>query len=216
MHGKCNWIDSSLWRVKEKTLLLQNTSREISGHLHNTLNIGAHGLKRAIESLAKVSDGNEILLCIELGTSIGDVFSDCIHHNIGAIQKVDRTILDMPDVLKKDVHDRALILRGGNDNDDDAIDFEHYDFQTSWSKEDSDVTSVISPCTTTSTITRQGGIQENIRALEAMTANIESSSVFTVIQRSADGFKGIEAIGIYNHLISNSIGSVQSCKDSIK
>jgi len=201
----------------KKTVLLQNTSREICDHLRNVLKIGAHGPKRAMESLVELADGDEILLCIELGTNIDDMFSDCIHHIIGTIQKVERAISGMPDVLKTDIHDLAPISSGGDDNDDDdAIEFEDYDFQTSRSKEDGDCISVISPCAASS-VTKQEGIQENIRALKAMTEDIESSSVLTLIQRSVDGFEGVhEAIGICNNLISNSRGYAGNCKASIE
>ena len=209
-------------KSKQKTLLLKNTSGEICGHLRNMLKMGTRGPKEAMKSLMELADGDEILLCIELGTNIDDIFSDCIRQVIGTINKVDRAISDMPEVLKQDVPKLTPIDDDDNDNDtynensnEDVIEFEDYDFQIA-SRGAGDGASPVIRSRAASAITKKVGVKANVRSLEVMTEDIESSSALTVIQRSAEGFEGVhETIGKCSDLISNSRGYAQNCKASI-
>jgi hypothetical protein len=198
---------------KQKSLLLRNTSGEIRDHLGNIVKIRTQGPKKAMESLLDLADGDEILLCIELGTNIDDMFAECIKQVIGTIDRVDRAISEMPEVLKQDVPKLAPV----DGDDDDGIDFEDYDYQTGETQQSKEIGgSVTIRSRAASATTRQAGIRENVRALENMTEGIESSSALTVIQRSAEGFEGVhEAIGTCQNLIVGSRGYAQNCKASI-
>lgn len=202
---------------KEKSLLLQTTTGEVSRHLRNILKIGKHGPKKAMESLVELADGEEILLCIQLCTNIDDMFANCIRQVIGTIDKVDRAISDMPEVLKQDLPKLAPI-EGTNDDDgdDDAIEFEDYDYQTANRERGDGGGHTTIRSRAASATTRQAEIHENVRALEGMTQGIESSSVLTVVKRSAEGFDGVtDAIGTCGKLISSSRGYAENCKTSI-
>jgi len=207
---------------KQKSLLLRNTSREIRDHLRNILKIRIQGPKKAIRSLVDLADGDEILLCIELGTNIDDMFAECIKQVIGTIDRVDKAISDMPEVLKQDVPKLASIdgnNSGDNDDDDDEIEFEDYDYQTGEAEEGRETRST-TPVTIRSraaaATTRQASVRENVRALDGMTEDIESSSPLTVLQRSADGFEGVhEAIGTCSDLIASSRGYAENCSAAI-
>jgi len=207
---------------KQKSLLLRTTTGEIKDHLRNILQIRLGGPSKAMKSLVDLADGDEILLCIELGTSIDDMFADCIQTVIGTIDSVDRAISEMPEVLKQDVPKLAPVdddgnNDDGNNDDDDDIEFEVYDYQSS---RETQHTREIGSGDTRSRVaiatTRQISVRENVRALEGMTEGIESSSALTVLQRSADGFEGVhEAIGTCSTLIVNSRGYAEQCFSAI-
>jgi hypothetical protein len=194
---------------KEKIILLTNTSEEICNHLRNVCKIGTHGPKKAMKSLLELADGDEILLCIELGTNIDDMFADCINHVIGTIERVDRAISEMPEVLKQDMPKIASV---GDENDEsDTIDFEDYHGGDSGNECEPIIRSRAASATN-----RQARIKNIVRALENMTENIESSSALTVLQKSAEGFEGVhEAVGSCGILIENSRSYAQNCKASI-
>jgi len=200
-------------RSKEKSLLLRNTSGEIRDHLGNIAKIGTQGPNKAMKSLLDLADGDKILLCIKLGTKIDDMFAKCIKQVIGTIDRVDRAISDMPEVLKQDVPKLALI--DGDNND--GIDFEDYEYQAGETQQSRNINgSVRIRSRAASATMRQAGIRKNVRALENMTTGIESSSALRVIQRSAEGFNGVhEAIGTCQNLIVGSRGYAENCKNSI-
>ena len=198
----------------EKSRLLYDTTKEVRDHLKNISKLGASPA-RAIKSLVDLADGDEIKLCIELGKDIDDLFGECIKQVLGTIDKVDRAISDMPDVLKHDVPELTPVDGGGDDDDEDAIEFEDYAY-ASRAVIDSDNTPRIRSRAATATNQRTTEVSDKVRALEDMTSGIESSSPLTVLKRSAEGLDGVEeAVGTCNELIVKSRGYAESCRSAI-
>jgi len=205
---------------KEKSRLLMSTSGEVRDHLLNIMKIGKTGPTRAMKSLVNLADGDEILLCIDLGTNIDDMFAECIQQVIGTIDRVDRAISDMPEVLKEGVP-KMVPVEDGDGNSNDDIEFEDYDYQTGQvprgiDGDDDDSSPRITLSRASAAKTRKLIVHENVRALEDMTKSIESSSPLTVIQRSAEGFEGVhEAVGKCSDLIMGSRSHAQACFSAI-
>mmetsp|Transcript_58852 Transcript_58852/g.119838 ORF Transcript_58852/g.119838 Transcript_58852/m.119838 type:complete len:613 (+) Transcript_58852:144-1982(+) len=186
---------------KTKSLLLKSTSGEIKDHLSSILGFTG-GPSRAMGSLLELADGDEIRLCIELGTTIDELFSACIQQVIGTIDKVERAIEDMPEVLKQDMPE-AVPVDEADDGDDD-IEFEDY--------EDGDRSLVPSSASRSRAVATS-----RVKSLEDMAASIENASALTVIQRSADGFDGVhEAVGVCTEMIGNSRSFAQPCHNAIE
>jgi len=204
---------------KSKSVLLKNTSKEVLDHLRNILTLNKASM---LASMVDLADGDEIRTCIELGTSIDDIFVECIQKVLGTIRKVDRAIADMPDVLKQDVPEVIPIENDDND-DDDSIEFEDYDFANQRAIDGNDDDSKANAPTPStirsqaiSATKSQAKVRENVQNLETMTNKIESSSVLTVLQKSAEGFEGAhEAIGLCQSLIVGSRGYAQNCQTCI-
>eukprot|EP00536_Pseudo-nitzschia_multiseries_P008397 jgi/Psemu1/305699/fgenesh1_kg.212_\ len=188
----------------QKTLLLRDTSLEVHQHLSNIVTLNG----RALESVRDLADGDEIVLCIQLGTTIDDMFTDCIRQVVATIDQVDDTIRSMPEVLKDEVPELAPIDGGltaatDDDDDDDPIVFE---LGESTSRE----------LTRSVDGTRTAAIPDNVRQLESKRSAIEEASPLTILPRSVEGFREVgDTLTVCGDLIVTSQDFAADCQRSI-
>jgi len=228
---------------KTKSLLLHDTTKEILNHLKvitqfgggkNKSRGGGNPAKR-IASFVELADGEEILLCISLATGIDDMFSDCTHQVIKTIDNVDGAIRSMPDVLTQDITSTAVDVDGdgdvdvdGNEGgientttttttiDDDGIDFEEDDVDTK-SRGGIDFDGGDGGDDgRSSSKTKKVDVANDVQELNTMRKEIEDANMFTLIQRSVDGFHGVnDKMSICNDMITTSKGYATTSLNAI-
>eukprot|EP00588_Corethron_pennatum_P023324 CAMPEP_0194330084 /NCGR_PEP_ID=MMETSP0171-20130528/50520_1 /TAXON_ID=218684 /ORGANISM="Corethron pennatum, Strain L29A3" /LENGTH=616 /DNA_ID=CAMNT_0039091031 /DNA_START=34 /DNA_END=1881 /DNA_ORIENTATION=+ len=186
---------------RTKALLLRDTAGEIRDHLQAVLVFvsTAGGAARALGSVRELADGDEILLCIELGTRIDDMFTECVRQVVATIDKVDETIRDLPAVLTVDIPVPELAPL-------DAEDAEVDDREGERRPSGGNVRSA----------TRSLHLADDVRQLEGMRSDIEGASPLTMIQKSAAGFSGVsDTVGKCGEMITTSRGYAETCRTSI-
>ena len=215
---------------KQKSLLLRDTSGEIRDHLKTILQFRKSGAAKAMDSVRDLADGDEIILCITLGTHIDDMFTECVQQVITTIDKVDDAIRSMPDVLTQDVPKLTSVADDGDEDEDadgakydggeddnDGIDFDDDDEVERQSRGNFGNDTGGGGGTRTRAATFQKvDVGNDVRELEGMASGIEDASALTVIQRSAEGFAGVnDKIGTCGDMITTSRGFAETCLTSI-
>ena len=185
---------------KTKSLLLMETSREIHSHLITILDGGFKFNRKAMDSVRELADGEEILLCIQLGTNIDKMFTECVDQAVTTIDTVDDAIRNMPEVLTNDVPELAAIDgdAGGGDDDDEVEQRTRSTTPRSHAQ------------------ARSVNIEDDVQQLESMRSGIEEASPLTVLNKSAEGFASVgDTIEKCVDMISTSRGFADTCQTSI-
>mmetsp|Transcript_18016 Transcript_18016/g.50004 ORF Transcript_18016/g.50004 Transcript_18016/m.50004 type:complete len:611 (+) Transcript_18016:156-1988(+) len=181
-----------------KTLLLKDTTLEVHRHMSNIVTLDGG----ALNSFRELADGDEILLCIELGTTIDDLFTDCIRQVITSVDQVNDTIRSMPEVLREDVPELTPIEKDDEDDDDPIV------FELGESTSGELARSVDGKRSIT--------IPDTVQELDSMRSAIEKASPLTILPRSVEGFKGVgSTLGVCEELIVASQNFATDCERSI-
>jgi len=190
---------------KSKSLLLMETSREIHSHLISILDGGFKFNLKAMDSVRELADGEEILLCIQLGTNIDKMFTECVDQVVTTIDTVDDAIRNMPEVLTNDVPELAAIDDG--DADADAGDDDD---------DDDEVEQRTRSTTRSHTQARSVNIEDDVQQLESMRSGIQEASPLTVLNKSAEGFASVgDTVEKCVDMICTSRGFADTCQASI-
>jgi len=190
-----------------------------------------------IASFVELADGEEILLCISLATGIDDMFSDCTHQVIKTIDNVDGAIRSMPDVLTQDITSTAVDVDGDDDGDvdgneggienttttttidDDGNDFDEDDEEDVERKSRGGIDfdgGDGGDKGRSSSNTKKIDVANDVQELNTMRKEIEDANMFTLIQRSVDGFHGVnDKMSICNDMITTSKGYATTSLNAI-